>query len=99
MEAQNAAVLRGKDAVEHRFAQIKGETRANTFLYAVDSQAQNQLRDNNASKTRRACQQAINVARNRLVDNGTARQREPHQHRRLQRAQQRQRCNAAVLRP
>ena len=98
MEAQNVAEARGEDAIEHRFPQLKGETGPNALLGAVDSQAKHQLRDDNASKYRRACLQAVDVSRDRLVYNGAARQREAHEHRRLHRAQHRQRNDAAVLR-
>lgn len=99
MEAQNTAKARGEDAIEHRFPQFKGETGPNELLGAVDSQAKRQLCDDNACKYRRACQQAVDVSRDRLVDDGAACQSEAHEHRRLYRAQRRQRHNAAMLSP
>ena len=96
MEAQNVAVLRGENAVEHRFAQVEGEARANAFLHAVDGEAQEKLRNNNARKKRSACQQAVRVAGDCLVDNGATCQRKAYEHRRLQRAQRRKRNDAAV---
>ena len=98
MEAQNVAEARGEDAIEHRFPQLKGETSPNALLGAVDSQAKHQLCDDNACKYRRACQQAVDVSRDRLVDDGAARQSKAHEHRRLHRAQHRQRNDAAMLR-
>ena len=99
MEAQNVAEARGEDAIEQGFPQLKGETSANTLLGAVDGQAKHQLRDDNARENRRACQQAVDVSCDRLVDGGATCQREAHEHRRLHRAQHRQRNDAAVLRP
>ena len=98
MEAQNIAKARCEDAIEHRFSQFKGETGPNALLGAVDSQAKHQLRDDNACEHRRACQQAVDVSRDCLVDDGAARQSKAHEHRRLHRAQHRQRNDAAMLR-
>lgn len=97
MEAQYVAVVRGEDAVEHRFAQIESEACANAFLHAIDDEAQKKLRNNNAHKKRRARQQAVRVDGDCLVDNGAARQREAYEHRRLQRAQRRKCRDSAVL--
>lgn len=89
MEAHDAAVTRGKRVLEHRFSQLEGKPRADALLHSVDRQAQSQLCDDDARLSRSSQKQAVDITRHRLVDNGAARQRKAHEHRRLHRTQQR----------